>query len=189
MIVKAEILWTRMCPLRCHYCSMVTGEQNTPDVYYWMRGLDTLKSLNCKFIAIYGAEPLSDFAKLPAFVHYANHLGIDMTVITSGCAVDTLEKLTELYTAGLRSLTTSYDIVDLDLSSKAKSSKALELLEFFRSLGPVDNVAVVVTLTKKNYKLLYNVMEEMTARKIWTFFDIIHPDRGQPGSKVRGSDP
>jgi MoaA/NifB/PqqE/SkfB family radical SAM enzyme len=168
---------------------MVTGAKNTPSSYFWRKGLDNLKKLGCSFIAIYGAEPLADFDKLPNFVAYASYLGIDMTLITSGCIIGTPNKLKQLYDVGLRSLTTSFDIVNLDMSSAAKSNKALDLLEYFRRLGPIDNIAVVVTLTKKNYKLLYETMVEMTKRGIWTFFDIIHPDRGQPGSKSKGSDP
>jgi MoaA/NifB/PqqE/SkfB family radical SAM enzyme len=189
MLVKAEILWTRECPLRCHYCNMVTGMKNSQSSYFWRKGLDNLKKLDCKFIAIYGAEPLADYEKLPNFVEYARYLGMDITLITSGCAPHTNIKLRQLYDVGLRSLTTSYDIIDLDPSSAAKSKKALDLLKYFRKLGPVDNVAVVVTLTKKNYKQLYNTMVEMTAQNIWTFFDLIHPDRNQPGSKSKGSDP
>jgi len=64
-LVKAEILWTRVCPLRCHYCGMRTGYQNTPTSHDWRVGLENLKELGCQFIAIYGAEPLSDFSKLP----------------------------------------------------------------------------------------------------------------------------
>lgn len=188
-LVKAEILWTRECALRCHYCAMVTGQTNTQSIEFWKQGLDNLKALGCSFIAIYGAEPLSDFDKLPEFVGYAHSIGMDMTVISAGVEPDTFTKLRILYEHGLRSLTTSYDIVALDGSSKIKSNNALPMLEYFRSLGPVDNVAVCATLTKKNYKHLYENMVEMTRRNIWSFFDIIHADRGQPGSKCKGNDP
>jgi MoaA/NifB/PqqE/SkfB family radical SAM enzyme len=147
-----------------------------------------LKKLNCVFLAIYGAEPLEDFEKLPGFVKYAKKLDFDMTLITSGHSSNVYAKLKKLYDSGLRSLTTSYDIVELDKSSKIKSNIAFELLNYFGKLGPVDNLAIVITLTKQNYKLLYKTACEMTSRGIWTFFDIIHPDRGQPGSKSRGKD-
>lgn len=188
-LVKAEILWTRECALRCHYCKMVTGQTNTKSIEFWKRGLDNLKELGCSFIAIYGAEPLSDFDKLPEFVGYAHSLGMDMTVISAGVEPDTYEKLKILYEHGLRSLTTSYDIVNLDGSSKIKSRNALPMLQYFKSLGPVDNIAVCATLTKKNYLHLYDNMVRMTSMGIWSFFDIIHPDRGQPGSKCKGADP
>jgi len=188
MIVKAEILWTRKCPLSCHYCNMATGLSNSRSLDFWKRGLHNLKKLNCSFIAIYGAEPLADFSKLPGFIAYARRLDIDLTLITSGCVPGAKEKLEQLYKVGLRSLTTSYDIIDLDLSSAAKSNKAIHLLNHFKKLGPVDNLAVVVTLTRKNYKHVYETAVEMTRQGIWLFFDIIHPDRGQLGSKAKGRD-
>jgi MoaA/NifB/PqqE/SkfB family radical SAM enzyme len=42
-----------------------------------------------------------------------------------------------------------------------------------------------MTLTRENYPYLTDVIRRMTDKNIWTFFDIIHPDRGQPGSKVK----
>lgn len=182
-LVKAEILWTRKCPLSCSYCNMATGLPNSRSLRFWKRGLDQLKQLGCPFIAIYGAEPLADFEKLPEFVHHSSNIGLDMTVIT---ILHDEEKLRILYENGLRSLTTSYDIIPLDKWSKIKSDRAIKLLEAFRSFGPVDNVAVVVTLTRQNYKYLYDTTKQMTDQGIWLFFDIIHPDRGQIGSKAKG---
>ncbi len=187
-IVKAEVLWSRTCPLNCHYCSMVNGRRNTPTINYWKSVIDSLVKLNCQFVSIYGAEPLTEFNKLPQFIQYLSQKSISSTVITTGCVPDIENKLKVLYESGLRSLTTSYDIVALDKSSGAKSSKSLYLLETFKSFGPVDNIAICITLTKKNYMYALSTAKQMSARGIWTFFDLIHPDRSQPGSKVKGSD-
>lgn len=187
-IVKAEILWTRVCPLRCHYCNMATGKRNTVSIEDWQQGIEQLKQLGCSFVAIYGAEPLSDFEKLPSFIKMLSDAGIDNTVITSSHTPTLEKKLSILYDAGLRSLTTSYDIVPLDKSSALKSSKALETLNYFRSLGPVDNVAAVVTLNRTNYQHLVASVQYLSSLGIWTFFDMIHADRNQPGSKVLGKD-
>ena len=187
-LVKAEILWTRVCPLRCHYCGMRTGYQNTPTSHDWRVGLENLKELGCQFIAIYGAEPLSDFSKLPQFVRDVQDLGFSSTLITAG-ASGWKDKLRCLHDAGLRSLTTSYDILPLDSSSAKKSNRAIEMLDFFRSLGDVTNVGVVVTLTKHNFRGLISTIKQMTEEEIWTFFDVIHWNRGQAGSKVIGRDP
>lgn len=184
-IVKAEILWTRQCPLACSYCSMNTGQTNSRSLDFWKKGLIELKKVGCKFLAIYGAEPLSDFDKLPQFIKIASNL-FDLTIITSGKVPRFYKKLKILYEQGLRSLTMSYDIIPLDVFSKTKSNKALKALEYFRTLGPVDNVAVIVTLTRQNYKYLFNTVQTLSKQGIWTFFDIIHPDRGQPGSKAKG---
>ena len=63
-IVKAEILWTRKCPLSCPYCSMANGRSNDLSIDQWKKGFDNLKQLGCGFAAFYGAEPLADFNKL-----------------------------------------------------------------------------------------------------------------------------
>ena len=187
-VVKAELLWSRSCPLKCSYCNMVDGRKNTPTLEQWEKGIDQLKKLDCSLVAIYGAEPMEDFDKLPEVIQYAESIGINTTVITSGVTAHLKEKLQTLYKHGLRSITTSFDAVSLDTSSANKSAKALEVIDIFRSFGPVRDSAVVVTLTKHNYLLLPDVIRSMSAKNIWTFFDLIHPDRGQAGSKVKTSD-
>ena len=187
-LVKCEILWTRMCLLDCSYCAMADGRRNTVSLEQWKKGIDDLKHLDCQFIAFYGAEPLHDFDKLPETIQYAERLGINTTVITSGVVTDLDDKLKVLYEHGLRSITTSYDHIALDRSSEVKSSKALHVIELFRNNGPVRDSAVVVTLTRQNYKDLPRIIREMSRLDIWTFFDFIHADRGQPGCKVKNTD-
>jgi len=167
---------------------MATQEANSYPIELWKEGLLQLRKLDCKFIAIYGAEPTADFDNLCEFVKTASLMGFDMTLITSGQGGNIPEKLKLLYEAGLRSLTMSYDIVPLDPSSAIKSSKALKTLNYFGSLGPVDNLAICTTLTRKNYTKLYDSFKVLAELGYWTFFDIIHHDRGQEGSKVKGRD-
>jgi MoaA/NifB/PqqE/SkfB family radical SAM enzyme len=187
-IIKAEILWTRMCPLKCSYCAMADGRRNTVPLDLWKEGFIQLQKLGCSFAAFYGAEPLYDFDKLPEVIQFAEDLGIHTTVITSGVVSDVNNKLKTLYEHGLRSITTSYDAVSLDTSSKTKTNKALEIIDTFRSFGPYRDSAVVMTLTKTNYRELPRVIKEMSEKNIWTFFDLIHPDRLQRGSKVKNYD-
>ena len=187
-VVKAEILWSRICPLSCSYCAIADGKRNTVPLTEWFRGIDQLKQLGCSFLAIYGAEPLADFDKLPEVIDFAESLGIYTTVITSGCVPDLNSKLYSLYSKGLRSITASFDINPSDSYSKRKTNQALNVIDYFRSLGPVRDSAIVVTLTKENYHLLPDVIQFMSDKDIWTFFDLIHPDRGQPGSKVKNTD-
>jgi MoaA/NifB/PqqE/SkfB family radical SAM enzyme len=187
-IIKAEILWTRICPLQCGYCSMVDGRRNSCSIEEWKAGFTELKKLGCSLVAIYGAEPLHDFDKLPETIQFAEELGIHTTVITSGVVSHLNEKLKTLYEHGLRSITASYDAVSQDLSSQKKSLKAREVVNTFRSFGPVRDAAIVVTLTRQNYSSLPLIIETMSEKNIWTFFDLIHPDRGQPGSKVKNTD-
>ncbi len=187
-LVKAEVLWSRTCSLHCSYCAMADGRRNTPSVHLWCEGFNVLKKFDCRFAAFYGAEPLEEFEKLPEVIHHAELIGIHTTLITSGISRNVTDKLKVLYESGLRSITASYDDITSDISSAAKTNKAMEIIDLFRSFGPVRDVAVVVTLTRLNYQNLPSIIEQMTKKGIWTFFDLIHPDRGQPGSKVRFSE-
>jgi MoaA/NifB/PqqE/SkfB family radical SAM enzyme len=184
-LVKAEILWTRVCSLHCSYCSMADGRRNTVSLPDWEYSFCQLKKLGCSFAAFYGAEPLMDFDKLPEVIDFAEKLGIHTTVITSGVVSDLNRKLKTLYEHGLRSITTSYDINPSDICSIKKTKEALSVIEKFRQFGPVRDSAVVVTLTRENFRCLPEVIKELSTLNIWTFFDLIHPDRGQPGSKVK----
>jgi len=190
-LVKAEILWSRVCTLDCSYCAMKTGAKVVKDLSLWKKGVEQLKKLSCNFCAIYGAEPLDDFEGLPQFVRMLHDNNILCTVITNGCSKDSKAKLTALYANGLRSLTTSYDGVEveiIDKSSKAKTSRGLTLLRWFRdTFVDLRDVAVVMTISRKNYNEIPLVIKAMSDEGIWTLFDIIHPDRGQRGSKCKNS--
>ncbi len=189
-LVKAEILFSRKCNLKCSYCNMATGKENSLSVEDWMKGIDQLKKLNCQFIAVYGAEPLLEFDKLLEVLPYAESIGIDTTIITNGTVVKTKEKLKQLYDAGARSLSMSYDPLPIDTSSQVKSDKAIELLTWFRKLGKnVRDVAAIATVTKENYMELPRMVEKMSTIDIWTFYDIYHYDRKQPGSKTSHFNP
>jgi len=190
-IVKAEILWSRNCGLTCPYCAMVTEEKVDKDLLLWQKGVQQLKKLDCSFCAIYGAEPLDDFAKLPEFIAMLSAADILNTLITNGCSPNTKEKITELHSVGLRSLTTSYDGEGEDIvdrSSRAKTDRGIKLLRWFRDTFPdIRDVAAVSTINRKNFRSIPRIIEKMTKEGIWMLFDLIHPDRGQPGSKCQNT--
>ena len=185
-IIKAEVLWTRKCPLKCSYCNMATGQKNSMTLQDWQRGIDQLAKMGCQFIAFYGAEPLADFEKLPKVIATAEkEHGIPTTIITSGVDKDFEIKVDVLHSYGARSLSMSYDIVPLCRASKAKSDRALEGLRYFKSLGEYRDVAAIATLTRTNINHVIPTVFELSKEDIWFFFDLIHPDRGQPGSKCK----
>jgi MoaA/NifB/PqqE/SkfB family radical SAM enzyme len=167
---------------------MVTGKANTVPLIYWIYTILQLKKLGCGFIAFYGAEPLIEMEKLAEAIGFSEKMGIPTTVITSGVVPGFLSKLQLLHKEGLRSLTMSYDIQPYDKFSRTKSNVAIESLEYFKSLGHTRDVAVVVTLTRNNYKKLADTIRMLSHKGIWTLFDFIHPDRGQPGSKCSSTD-
>lgn len=185
-VVKAEMLWTRQCPLRCEYCAMVDGRSNSQPVDFWKQTARALANLGCGFAAFYGAEPLvEDIDKLGLTIQEFERLGIKTTVITSGCVQNFDEKLDTLYNYGLRSLSMSYDIVPLGQSSKAKSAKAIDALKQWLTRKDIRDAAAIATLTRTNFRELPNSIVKLSDMGIWTFFDMIHTDRGQVGCKVK----
>lgn len=186
-VVKAEILFSRKCNLDCSYCGMVTGKENNRSVGSWINGMRNLSDLGCTFAAFYGAEPLLEFDKLIEVVPFAEKIGINTTIITSGIVNDFHGKLKQLHDAGAKSISMSYDMLPLDSSSELKMEDTIEDLLYFQSLGDVRDVAAIATLTRTNFHLLPETIEKNTKLGIWTFFDFIHPDRGLPGSKCKGN--
>lgn len=186
-IVKAEVLWTRKCTLKCEYCAMADGRSNTYSLDNWVKGVQVLKSLGCEFIAFYGAEPLLEAEKLAPVIGIAEKVhGIDTTVITSGVVDNFYKKVRLLIDNGLRSLSMSYDIVPWDMYAERKSQKAIEGLRFFRdTCTGYRDVAAIATLHKKNYRHVEDTIKFLTEEGIWFLFDIIHPYRYQKGSKCK----
>jgi hypothetical protein len=167
---------------------MADGRRNSQNLEFWKSGIDNLKALGAGFAAFCGAECLTDFQNLPEVVGYTESQGIHTTIISSGIVADFKRKLEILHKAGAKSLTMSYDMIALDQHSALKSSKAIRGLQFFQRLGRVRDVAIIVTLTRNNFMSLPFTIHQMSEMGIWTFFDLIHHDRGQPGSKVRTVD-
>jgi MoaA/NifB/PqqE/SkfB family radical SAM enzyme len=184
-IVKAEILWSRKCTLHCGYCAMTKKQDNSPPLKDWKRAFDNLKELGCKFAAFYGAEPFLEPKKLPRLIQYVEKLGIDTTIITSGLAPDTHKMIDKLKRAGLKSLTVSFDFDTDDRSVLKKSEAGLGALAYFDRNHDARDLAVVSTLTRLNYRSIVITAKTMSELGIWTLFDFIHPNRGQPGAKCK----
>jgi radical SAM protein with 4Fe4S-binding SPASM domain len=179
-IIKSEILWTRKCPLNCSYCKIKRKTEPKKNIKNWIKGINFLNSIGNKFYAIYGAEPLYAFEHLTQFVRNTRR---DNTVITSGIIKDTQEKIEELIQNGLTSLTMSYDIESNDRNISAKSKLGYMLAKKYAKDKRLDNVALVTTVTNLNINKLPKLVEKNTANNIWTFFDFIHWDKGQPNGK------
>ena len=188
-IVKAEILWTRKCPLKCSYCGMVSSKERAPS-FLMCRGVPRLKERGCRFAAIYGASPFYDFEGLPEFVRALCEADILSTVIVDGISASLSKtRFLKLYDVGLRSLTVSYDggiagIPSVDAKSRSGLALARWALEKFDDLRDVE---LISTVTRRNISRLMEVIPMLVDEGFWYSFDLIHPDRHQPGSKCRGA--
>jgi len=167
---------------------MADGRANELSVDEWKHGMINLRALGCRFAAFYGAEPLYDRPEdLAEVVGFAEYIGIHTTVITSGVVPHTEELIKMLYKKGAKSLSVSYDIQACDRHAEIKTRKALHLLELFQSLGPYRDVAAIATIGEHNFEMMPKAIEQLSAKNIWFLFDILHPDRHQPGSKCSGT--
>lgn len=162
---------------------MADQRKNTAPLKDWIKAFTYLRKHDPAIAVFFGAEPLHDFNKLPEVIQHCEKIGIPTTIITSGIVNDFEKKLTTLYKHKLRSLSMSFDMIDLNKGSSLKTHKAIEGLQFFKSIGPIRDLAVIATLTKTNYHLFPDMIRQMSELEIWSLFDPLHLDRGFPGTK------
>lgn len=196
LLTKAEILWTRKCPLKCGYCAMIDYPQfEQARTELMLEGVRRLHKLGCGFFAIYGSSPLwaDEFVGLPEFVREAESLGVLTTIIADGVEKRSRERLEILHDHGLRSLTCSYDGSDLDSSvhvdrhTRLKAGKGIELVRWFKErYDDLRDVELVATITKRNWRHMLVAARELSAEGIWFSFDFVHPNLGHPGTKCKG---
>lgn len=108
MFIKAEVLLTRKCSIGCSYCKMRRDENFQMSIEEWDKVLQTLRSWDVRFLAIYGAEP-TEYPDFIPFMRLVNKYGWGKSnsVITAGHRLDILEKA---WSEGLiDSLTVSWD--------------------------------------------------------------------------------
>jgi len=200
-IVKAEVLWTRKCPLRCGYCGMPSNLKRAP-VDLMCEGVDRLVDMGCKLLVIYGASPFYDPEDLDVYIRHATNRGLYTTVIVDGVVVDSDEIFDRLYKEGLRSLTVSCDLgaEGVDRSVQMKAWQGLHLLrKVFDRYKDLRDCEICSTVTRRNIHLYLedlgslltpggesHVISRWMRKGVWFSFDVVHPDRGQPGSKCRG---
>ncbi len=185
---KAEILITRACNLQCSYCAMVHYMDPRKDKMSDVRwGLvpEVLSELEIPFAAIYGAEPTLRMEALCKFIKGCTEYDIATTIITNMTTI-TNTKLLMLKDVGLNSITMSYDgnsIKDKDIDRKSEDAlnNVNKLKEYF------DDIELIYTVTRENMAELPKVIREASNEGIYTSFDVVHPDRGQEGSKCKDS--
>jgi hypothetical protein len=107
---------TDACPLECAYCCVESGpwRKETMELEDGLRYLTEAKALNPDFfLSFTGGEPFVRFPLMRDIVRAAHEMGVWHTTITSAVWCKSkafaLERLGELQSYGLRTLSVSYD--------------------------------------------------------------------------------
>lgn len=180
---KCEVLITRKCNLRCSGCAMAKDTEEL-SASQWAEVPTKLHQLGISFAPIYGAEPLMVFESLIRLVEECYKLDIPTSIITNGILLDE-RRAQILRQSGLRSITLSVDMLPMGTSETIKSNAALDKLDM--CLRIFDDVEIIHTITYRDWELLPSSIAKMSKLGVWVHFDFLHGDRGQQGTKCRGS--
>lgn len=184
-IVKAEVLITRRCNLRCKTCQVIhpklpQGRELTSQE--WDKAFDIVyNKLGADFIAVYGGEPLIlGRNKLGNIIEsLAKHRPKKSFTIISNSVGLKEEDMDYFMNRGLDSWTASVDCLpqgnSADKFTKAKSQVGLSTLLKFKEKGLRDTCGII-TVTKKNLLQVPETTKFLTDLGIWTGIDLLHYD-------------
>lgn len=178
-ITKVELLWSRECPLTCVGCAMPNGLKGGPKINHqgnaeqWVAGIKNIKAMGAKFIAIYGAEPLTRYEGLPPLINAIMAHGMATTIIT---ALPLSPKMVQLLReSALDSVTCSYDGITQDVSRKAKSASGWR---FLHDQPQIRDRTVVATISSENIEHGVEMARKATEQGYWFMFDFLHEGIG-----------
>ncbi len=185
-ILKAEVLITRRCNLKCKSCKVINKaipQSNELSLKLWNKTFNIIyDDLGADFIAIYGGEPMIlGKEKLGIIVkNLSKHRPEKSYTIISNSIGLTDEYQNYLIEQGLDSWTASVDTLNPndgnDKYSKAKSKTGLDALLRFQKKNLRD-VCGIITVTKKNIKEVPDTVKFLTDLNIWCGLDLIHYDK------------
>lgn len=190
LIMKAEILITRRCNLRCDYCRMPTSRPEIPPDK-WIEIFESLtKRFGCPFYPIYGAEPLLYEGLEEIIKWFAGREDCAYSILTNAVAL-TEEKKQSLLDAGLKSITLSVDSL-AEISCKSihqRNDKALAAIDWALSAG-IEDVQATATVHRQNMQNIAPLVNLLSEKGVWFSFDFIHDDKNLPYySKVASRNP
>jgi len=188
-ILKAEVLITRQCQLRCPGCKIPSTipKEKELDVEQWKEVFDIVyNDLGAKFIAIYGGEPLMiekyNLMEIIKDLSRYKDKGKSYTLISNCLGFYENNKLDENYMRelmnnGFDSLTASVDCIDeknsLSKQSWLKSQKGLQTLLKFKEMGLRDCCGIL-TINRKNLLSLPKTINYLNENGIWAGMDFFH---------------
>lgn len=177
--IKAEVLITRRCDIRCPHCGIVRNNVQERTPKYWQRALGGLNTeLGVEFFPIYGGEPLV-YKELPDLISRLSKSEIPFSIISNSISL-TEEMAKDFVHRGLKSYTTSIDTLDSDkfkLSVLRKRNAAgLRALDIFQKLNLPD-LQAQATISPFNMNEIVSIADEFTSKDIWFSFDILHTSK------------
>src|SRR5215472_827406 len=173
-ITKIELLWSRACPYRCAGCAMpIDSPTHLGTLEQWQRGVLNMRRLGSKFVAIYGAEPLTRPKYLAEVITAIYESGQAATIITALPRSPLLRKLFD--TSPLDSLTVSWDGVYGDLDREKKSEDGQHILHKYSF---VRDRSVVATVSALNVQRIPDMARVASDQGWWFLFDLYHPGAG-----------
>lgn len=147
----------------------------------WRVGVENMAALGSKFVAIYGAEPLTRQELLPEVITHIYNVGMKATVITALPRHPFLIELLER--SPLDSVSCSYDFITSDPDRQKKSSHGWE---FLLNHPNIKDRSVIATVTPENIEHIPRMAQEANDNGFWFLFDLIHGAHSL-GSKCSGA--
>lgn len=179
--IKAEILLTRRCNVRCPHCSIVRSgvSERPPD--YWQSTLYALNvELGVEFFPIYGGEPLM-YGRLPELISRLSAVGLPFSIISNSMML-TREMAIDFRSRGLKSYTASVDTMDStkfsSLVLQRRNEAALRALDLFSGLALPD-LQAQATISPFNIGEIVDLADHFTSRDIWFSFDMLHTSKSE----------
>ena len=185
-LVKAEVLITRKCQLKCKGCK-IPDNKHTKEltIEEWKRAFRIVyEDLNADFQAIYGGDPTmlgrEGLKEVVKELSSYRSQGKSYTIISNCLALYNNGQLDEKYMrelmdAGLDSWTASIDTLENDttIGNRIKSHKGLEALLKFKELGLRDCCGII-TVSKNNLNSMLKTIKYLNQKGLWVGLDFIH---------------
>lgn len=180
--LRAEVLITRKCNLRCNYCGLVDNERQELTLEQWKRGFKLLFDvLNVKMLCILGGEPLVlGIDYLCELSKYLSQFKDRKFAFVSNCVGITDSDIDKLINAGVNSWATSIDAIgdsNIKNAQKYKSQQGLKTLLKFKENG-LKNLMGIITVNKKNIKNVIPTVDALLEYGIIPNVEICHYKRG-----------